>query len=109
MNALTGRQPNSVNQKIKELAAPDQISVNQFVASVASEKMASVMTLDDLRSEAAKGNGPDFENYFKLVPDMPARIGDEKVLASKGSVHPCLGCNASKFGRRKSCSAERGT
>jgi hypothetical protein len=41
--------PNSVHQKIKELAERDDIS-NQFIASAAAEKMASVMTLDYLKS-----------------------------------------------------------
>jgi hypothetical protein len=49
MTALTVRLPNSVHQKIKELAARDEISVNQFIASAAAEKMASVMTLDYLK------------------------------------------------------------
>ncbi|MBP6249895.1 MAG: toxin-antitoxin system HicB family antitoxin, partial [Leptothrix sp. (in: Bacteria)] len=44
MSALTIRLPNSVHQKIKELAKRDQISVNQFIASAAAEKMASVLT-----------------------------------------------------------------
>ena len=79
MTALTVRLPNSVHQKIKELAARDEISVNQFIASAAAEKMASVMTLDYLKSEAAKGNRADFESYLKLVPDVPAPIGDERV------------------------------
>lgn len=54
MTALTIRLPNSAHQKIKELAARDDVSVNQFIASAASEKMASVLTLDFLRSEAKK-------------------------------------------------------
>ena len=37
MSALTIRLPNSVHQKIKELAARDEISVNQFIASTAAE------------------------------------------------------------------------
>jgi len=79
MTALTVRLPNSVHQKIKELAARDDISVNQFIASAASEKMASVMTLDYLKSEAAKGSRADFERYLKMVPDVPAQMGDERV------------------------------
>ena len=79
VTALTVRLPNSVHQKIKELAARDEISVNQFIASAAAEKMASVMTLDYLKSEAAKGDRADFESYLKLVPDVPAQIGDERV------------------------------
>jgi predicted transcriptional regulator len=77
MTALTIRLPNSVHQKIKELAARDNISVNQFIASAAAEKMASVMTLDHLKSEAAKGKRGDFERYMNSVPDAPAQPGDE--------------------------------
>ncbi len=79
MTALTIRLPNSVHQKIKELAARDDVSVNQFIASAASEKMASVLTLDYLKSEAKKGKRSDFEHYLSLVPDVPAQSGDEQV------------------------------
>ena len=76
MSALTVRLPNSVHQKIKELAARDEISVNQFIASAAAEKMASVMTLDYLKAEAAKGKRSDFNKFLKMVPDTPALKGD---------------------------------
>ncbi len=79
MTALTIRLPNSVHQKIKELAERDQISVNQFIASAAAEKMASVLTLDFLKSEAAKGHRRNFEHYMGKVPDVPAQDGDERV------------------------------
>lgn len=79
MTALTIRLPNSVHQKIKELAARDDVSVNQFIASAASEKMASVLTLDYLKSEAKKGKRSDFEHYLSMVPDVPAQLGDEQV------------------------------
>ncbi len=77
MSALTIRLPNSVHQKIKELAERDEISVNQFIASAAAEKMASVMTLDYLKAEAAKGKRSDFKKFLKMVPDKPAKKGDE--------------------------------
>ena len=80
MTALTVRLPNSVHQKIKELAARDDISVNQFIASAAAEKMASVLTLDFLKSEAALGKRSDFEHYLRMVPDDAlAQAGDERV------------------------------
>jgi predicted DNA-binding ribbon-helix-helix protein len=77
MSALTIRLPNSVHQKIKELAARDQISVNQFIASAAAEKVASVLTLDFLKAQAAKGHRKDFEHYMGKVPDVPVQAGDE--------------------------------
>ena len=76
MSALTIRLPNSVHQKIKELAERDEISVNQFIASAAAEKMASVMTLDYLKAEAAKGKRSDFKKFLKMVPDAPTLKGD---------------------------------
>lgn len=79
MTAITIRLPNSVHQKIKELAARDDVSVNQFIASAASEKMASVLTLDFLKAEAAKGKRSDFDHYLSMVPDVPAQMGDERV------------------------------
>lgn len=79
MVAITIRLPNSVHQKIKELAARDDVSVNQFIASAASEKMASVLTLDFLKAEASSGKRSDFDHYLGLVPDVPAQAGDERA------------------------------
>lgn len=79
MTTLTVRLPNSVHQKIKELAERDDISVNQFIASAAAEKMASVITLDYLKSEGSRGKRSDFERYLSMVPDAPAQERDERV------------------------------
>ena len=77
MTALTIRLPNSVHESIKALARKDGISVNQFIASAAAEKMASFQTLDYLRREAALGKRENFEQFLKQVPDVPAQAGDE--------------------------------
>jgi len=77
MTALTVRLPNSVHQKVRELAKRDEISVNQFIAAAVSEKMASVMTLDYLKQEASKGNRSDFDRFLSLVPNEPPAAGDE--------------------------------
>ena len=81
MTALTIRLPNSVHESIKLLARKDGISVNQFIASAAAEKMASFQTLDYLRREAAFGKPEDFQKFLKLVPDVPAQAGGEIVPA----------------------------
>lgn len=79
MTALTIRLPDSVHLKIKELALRDGVSVNQFIASAAAEKMASVMTLDYLRTEAAQGRREDFLAVLDRAPDAPPQPGDERV------------------------------
>ena len=77
MTALTIRLPNSVHESIKELARKDGISVNQFIASAAAEKMAAFQTIEHLRREAALGKREDFDKFLSLVPDVPAAEGDE--------------------------------
>lgn len=71
MSALTVRLPNSLHAKVRELAARDDISVNQFIASAVGEKLASVLTVDYLRQEAAQGRREDFERFLRAVPDVP--------------------------------------
>ena len=62
--ALPARLPHSVHQKAKKLAERDGRLVNQFIAAAVSEKIASVMTLDYLKLEAAKGRRSDFERFI---------------------------------------------
>lgn len=80
MTALTIRLPDSVHLRIKELAAKDGVSVNQFIASAAAEKMASIMTLDYLRAEAAQGRRDDFLAVLASAADEPPAPGDERPL-----------------------------
>lgn len=51
--------------------------MNQFIAAGVSEKMASVMTLDYLTLEAAKGSRSDLDRFMNLVPSEPIAEGDE--------------------------------
>ena len=79
MTALTIRLPDSVHLRIKQLDARDGVSVNQFIASAAAEKMASVMTLDYLRAEAAQGRRDDFLAVLGSAPDVQPLAGDERA------------------------------
>lgn len=45
------------------------ISANQFIASAAAEKMASIMTLDFLRAEGRLATRKDFDYFLAAVPD----------------------------------------
>jgi len=77
MNALTIELPESLYRKVAELARTDGISVEQFVATAAAEKMASLLTTDYLRREAALGSWADFERVLGKVPDVPTEPYDE--------------------------------
>lgn len=68
MNELTIRLPESLQRSISALAEREGYSVDQFLASAAAEKLASIMTVDYLRREAAEARREDFEQFLAAVP-----------------------------------------
>jgi hypothetical protein len=76
MSRLTIEIPDSLRQQIESLAAKEGYSVSQFIASAAGEKLAVIMTMDYLRSEAAAGRREDFDKYL-AVPDVPSPESDK--------------------------------
>ncbi|HNB53946.1 MAG TPA: toxin-antitoxin system HicB family antitoxin [Anaerolineales bacterium] len=70
MSTLTVRLPKSLHQKLKELSRAEGISINQFLATAAAEKMAALLTKDYLEAEGAKGKREDFENVLQAVPSV---------------------------------------
>lgn len=81
MTSLTISIPDSLHNNIQDLARREGISVDQFIASAAGEKMASLLTLDYLRQEAAAGRRDEFERFLAAVPDREADSGDELAAA----------------------------
>jgi hypothetical protein len=71
------------------LAEQEGISINQFIASAAAEKLSALRTASYLKECARKGNRKEFEAVLAKVPDIPAREWDavESVAPSK-SVKP---------------------
>ena len=69
MSTLSLRLPDSLHKKIKEIAKKENISINQFIASAVSEKMAALTTLDYLEERAKKAND---KTYLKAL----AKIAD---------------------------------
>ena len=72
MNATTVELPESLKQRIEELAAKEGYTLSQFLASAAGEKLAAMLTMDYLRREASAGRREDFDKYLAAVPDVAA-------------------------------------
>ncbi len=68
MSTLSLRIPNSLHEQIRLLAKREGISINQFVASAAAEKMAALLTEEYIEARAKKGSIKKFENVLKKVP-----------------------------------------
>lgn len=68
MGAFTVRLPNSLHEKIEELAKAEGLSFNQFMVTAAAEKIAALLPEDYLTQEAKQGKRTDFEKVLKAVP-----------------------------------------
>ena len=78
MSTLSLRLPNSLHSRIKELAKAEGLSINQFISTVAAEKISAMLTEDYLRNEAALGRREDFEAVLRKVPDVPPESYDRR-------------------------------
>jgi predicted transcriptional regulator len=88
MSTLSLRLPDSLHRKVRELAAKDDISINQFVATAVAEKMSALLTEDYLAQRAARGSRGAFERVLRRVPDRPPIPGDEWEPAGAAAPRP---------------------
>jgi hypothetical protein len=70
MSTLSLRIPNSLHEQIRQLAKQDGISINQFLASAAAEKMSALMTEDYIQTRAKRASLKKFQNVLKNVPKL---------------------------------------
>lgn len=79
MSTTTVELPDSLKQRIEELAVKEGYTISQFLVSAAGEKLAAMLTMDYLRREATAGRRGDFERYMAAVPDVAPPENDRLV------------------------------
>jgi uncharacterized protein (DUF1778 family) len=77
MSALSLRLPNSIHRHIKEIAAREGVSINQFISSAVSEKISAIMTEDYLNQRAKRADRNRFKKILDNVPARKPLPGDE--------------------------------
>ena len=77
MSTLSLRLPNSIHRHIKQIAAGEGVSINQFISSAVAEKISAITTEDYLRQRAEKADRAAFRNILDKVPERTPLTGDE--------------------------------
>jgi len=77
MSSLSLRLPDSLHQKLRDLAEREDVSINQFIATAVAEKAAAVLTLDYLEQRAVRADRRMLDRLLRRVPDVPPVKGDE--------------------------------
>ena len=69
MSTLSLRIPKSLHDQIRQLAKQEGISINQFVASAAAEKMSALLTEEYIEARAKRASLKKFQKVLKKVPN----------------------------------------
>ena len=77
MSSLSLRLPESLHQKLRELAKRDDISINQFIATAVAEKAAALLTVQYLEARGQMADAALVDRVLSRVPDVPPIEGDE--------------------------------
>jgi predicted transcriptional regulator len=105
MSTLSLRLPDSLHEKVRELAERDDTSINQFIATAVAEKTSALLTLDYLAERGRRGRRAAFEQVLSQVADRPPLPGDEFRASGKApsrqAARPSSARRAAKQARRK--------
>ena len=74
MSAISLRLPESMHQKVREMAKKEGISINQFISTALAEKLSALMTEEYLNARASRG---DREEYLRALDSAPDVEPDE--------------------------------
>lgn len=70
MSTISLRLPNSLHNKVRELAKQENVSINQFITLALAEKISALATEDYLEERAARGQRAKFEQALAKVADV---------------------------------------
>jgi hypothetical protein len=77
MSTMSLRLPESLHQKVRELADREGVSINQLVTTALAEKISALLTQEYLEARAARGSREKFLEILGKVPHADPDSGDE--------------------------------
>jgi hypothetical protein len=84
MSTLSIRLPQSLHERVRELAAREGVSINQLIAAALGEKMSALMTADYLEARARRGTCEKFLAALDQVPDVDPESQDRLPVGAPG-------------------------
>ena len=77
MSAISLRLPESLHDKVREIAKRENVSINQIITIALAEKISAMLTEEYLGERGKRGSRAAFERVLAKVPDVPAQDADE--------------------------------
>lgn len=76
MSTLSLRIPKYLHERLKQIAATESTSINQFITSALAEKIAALETESYLEQRAKKASKRNFHRVLNKIPDVDAESYD---------------------------------
>lgn len=83
MKSIQVRLPDAIHRRVRQLAAEEGISLNQFIITSVSNEVVRQETSDFFRAAAAEFDPAAFAEALGAVPDAPPARGDQMPKKSQ--------------------------
>lgn len=77
MSTISLRLPESIHERVRELAKEEGISINQFISTALAEKLSALLTEEYLEQRAERGSRESYRRVLDKVKDRDPEPGDE--------------------------------
>ena len=77
MSTMSLRLPESLHEKVRELAEKEGVSINQLITTALAEKLAALMTVEYLEERAKRADRKRYDAVLRKVRDRDPAEGDE--------------------------------
>ena len=78
MSTISLRLPESLHERVREVAEREGVSINQLITTALAEKLSALLTQEYLAGRAARGDRRSFERVLRKVRDVPPIEGDTR-------------------------------
>ena len=77
MSAISLRLPDSLHEKVRELAKRENVSINQMITLALAEKISAMMTEEYLGERSRRASREKFDRALSRVPDIEPEKEDQ--------------------------------
>ncbi len=77
MSTISLRLPESLHERVRELAEKEGVSINQLITTALAEKLSALLTEEFLEKRAKRGSRRKFERALSRVRDVEPDDNDK--------------------------------
>ena len=77
MSTISLRLPESIHERVRELARKEGVSINQLISTALAKKLSALLTEEYLEQRAQRGSRESYRRVLEKVKDREPQPGDD--------------------------------